>query len=359
MSFAVAYLNSFGLAALLAVAFGLSLRMRLNLHAMNIAVGALFGAAAALAMQNPIPIATGVFVDPRNLFVGLSAAFLGPLGAAASLAIAAPSRIALGGAGVGAGLLAMSIAACAGLLWGYATRERDCAHPRCLLLLGAGVSSSLVATMLLPLETMLSLLLNAGPYIVAFNLIGAVLFGGLMMRERVIAHRFGQLKLQAATDPLTGLLNRRGFERELEPVIVGGESAAVLIFDLDHFKSINDVYGHSAGDEVLVAVASLLKRSLRQQDIVARFGGEEFVVVLPRTDELASQRIAERLQIAISEISVPKSTPLKQISTSVGGFWAETTFDAVTSLRHADRALYRAKKQGRNRTEFSAKVMAA
>ncbi|MDZ4369714.1 MAG: diguanylate cyclase [Afipia sp.] len=354
MDFTTAYLNSFGLAALIAVAFGVSLRLNVHPLLSRAFIGSLFGAAAALAMRNPILITEGVFIDPRNLFVGLSAAFLGPVGALMCFCIAAIYRILMGGLGVSAGLLSMAIAASAGLAWAHLMRNKACTRPQCLLLLGGMISFGLVGTLVLPREAMIALIANAGPYVVGFNLVGAVLFGSLMERERITAHRFGQLKAQATTDPLTGLLNRRGFNSSVARFTGNGRTSAtaILIIDLDHFKSINDTLGHEIGDVVLAQVAEVLKQNVRKKDLVSRFGGEEFVVLLPDTNVAEARDVGERLRLAVGQISLTSHGKDQRVSTSVGGFWTPANFDQLEGLRKADRALYRAKQMGRNRTEF-------
>jgi diguanylate cyclase (GGDEF)-like protein len=181
----------------------------------------------------------------------------------------------------------------------------------------------------------------------------------------LLLHRYlllkQQLQVAAVTDEKTGLLNTAGWHesatREHARVqrrgAVGG--FAVLMIDLDHFKRINDTYGHLTGDDVLAAVAVAISGSVRQGDTVGRFGGEEFVVLLPgigRADVLA---IAERVRVAVGELNVVISTGagtvrVSGLSVSIGVARhpdAGPTLDDV--LRTADAALYRAKEAGRNR----------
>jgi diguanylate cyclase (GGDEF)-like protein len=181
----------------------------------------------------------------------------------------------------------------------------------------------------------------------------------------LLLHRYlllkQQLQVAAVTDEKTGLLNTAGWHesavREHARVqrrgAVGG--FAVLMIDLDHFKRINDTYGHLTGDDVLAAVAVAISGSVRQDDTVGRFGGEEFVVLLPgigRADVLA---IAERVRVAVGELNVVISTGggtvrVSGLSVSIGVARhpdAGPTLDDI--LRSADAALYRAKEAGRNR----------
>jgi diguanylate cyclase len=160
----------------------------------------------------------------------------------------------------------------------------------------------------------------------------------------------------SSRDPLTGLANRRQFEvaleRECDRVARSGESALVLLLDVDHFKRVNDAHGHGAGDLVLQAVARCLQGCVRPMDTVARYGGEEFAVVLPNCAPAFARTVAERVrrQIAALHIPVGAGTEL-QITVSVGGAFAPPWVRSSARLwtERADAQLYRAKAEGRNR----------
>jgi diguanylate cyclase (GGDEF)-like protein len=153
----------------------------------------------------------------------------------------------------------------------------------------------------------------------------------------------------ALTDTLTGLLNRRAlFEHNDAHPLRGDE--AIIAFDLDHFKSINDRFGHAVGDRVLQAFAQTLRNCIRQTDIAARIGGEEFIVLLNGSDLPGIQSLAERVRQAFASITI--DTPEGPVSSTTSSGIAiarpgETEFDAL--LLRADRALYKAKALGRNR----------
>ncbi|NSX53912.1 diguanylate cyclase [Parasulfitobacter algicola] len=167
----------------------------------------------------------------------------------------------------------------------------------------------------------------------------------------------------AITDPLTGLYNRRyampHLERIAERAHTNGKPFALMLLDLDHFKSVNDAYGHAAGDQVLQSVSQCLQENLRAVDLVARIGGEEFMVAMPDTSLEAARGAAKRL------CGVIRSTPVKisgysdpiYTSASIGVAMADWTLnssaDVETVLRHADRALYAAKADGRNQVTIS------
>jgi diguanylate cyclase (GGDEF)-like protein len=188
----------------------------------------------------------------------------------------------------------------------------------------------------------------------------------LVMAPLLVLHRavlVRQLEEVASTDSKTGLLNAAAWHtqaaKELRRAQRGRTSAAVLILDLDHFKSVNDDHGHLAGDEVLSAVASALRAEVREHDLVGRFGGEEFVVLLPElgreldgSGELHA--IAERIRHRISTLSVVVSTPhgsltIAGLSVSVGGAaFPEHGAGLENLMDAADTALYAAKRDGRN-----------
>ena len=164
-----------------------------------------------------------------------------------------------------------------------------------------------------------------------------------------------QLRDQAERDWLTGLYNRRHLDvtlrRMRDDVLHAPLSLAVL--DLDRFKSINDRYGHHAGDRVLARAAALLKDNVRASDIVARAGGEEFVVVMPWTDAADAAACAERLRTAIAGEDWSIIAPGLSITTSIGLVTSPTTSDVDGTFRLADRRLYAAKSAGRNRIDAS------
>jgi len=126
-----------------------------------------------------------------------------------------------------------------------------------------------------------------------------------------------------------------------------------LMIDVDHFKDVNDTYGHLAGDQVLKAIASEMKKIVRDEDILARFGGEEFVVFLHHADVETGYRVAERMRNAIAERSMTLEGEAVTVTVSIGGSLKDAGDPVKRALREADDALYRAKDEGRNRTVFA------
>jgi two-component system, cell cycle response regulator len=160
-----------------------------------------------------------------------------------------------------------------------------------------------------------------------------------------------RLAEQALTDELTGLANRRHgghqLAREIAIGVRQGRELALVRVDVDHFKSINDTHGHQAGDEVLAEVARRLTGAVRGGDELARWGGDEFVAILPGTDKPGAQRAAERLRAAIAAAPVQAAGTSLPVTISVGwAHWAGDTPDDL--LARADQALYAAKDAGRN-----------
>ncbi len=158
------------------------------------------------------------------------------------------------------------------------------------------------------------------------------------------------LEMQGHTDGLTGIGNRRAFDRSLRELwrrhAADQAPLSLLMADLDHFKRINDEFGHPAGDAVLMQTARLLRDCVRHSDIVARFGGEEFAVLLPGADLHAAMQVAEKVRTALQASSWAHRTVTASIGVSAATPQSED--DPATLLARADRALYEAKQNGRN-----------
>jgi diguanylate cyclase (GGDEF)-like protein len=168
------------------------------------------------------------------------------------------------------------------------------------------------------------------------------------------------LAQQARTDPLTGLHNRLKLSEDLERLharsVRYAEDYCVAMCDVDNFKSYNDIYGHQAGDLALRAVAAALAGQARTTDGVYRFGGEEFLLVLPNQSQLGAKALMERALDSVRDLKIAHSgDPLGQLTLSAGisAFTAENRLDAETLLGEADAALYAAKAAGRNRVELA------
>lgn len=176
------------------------------------------------------------------------------------------------------------------------------------------------------------------------------------VRERTqqLSQANAELQHQARSDPLTGLFNRRGFEFQLEFALAlarrSGRPLSVLVIDVDHFKRINDRHGHDAGDQVLRTLASVFRQRLRESDVLARMGGEEFLVLLPDTTADAAMAIAEALRQLLATTPMAHAEP---ITASMGVATLRGAMDtAAAMLRRGDEALYAAKGAGRNNVQL-------
>lgn len=193
-------------------------------------------------------------------------------------------------------------------------------------------------------------------------LLGPEMQAALPPREQPLAYLQGvidglcELSLK---DPLTGLSNRRHFhnvmERTIDIVARSGDPALLLMLDVDHFKNVNDTYGHHAGDMVLQAVGQTLSKCVRPMDTVARYGGEEFAAILPNCHSHYGETVAERIRQAIEKLSIQIAPGVQiGVTISIGGAYAPEWVRSTAALwtERADAQLYNSKSGGRNRTSL-------
>jgi len=181
-------------------------------------------------------------------------------------------------------------------------------------------------------------------------------------REQEVARKIKTLETQAEVDPLTGLLNRRGFEvivrKGYENLKDDPKKPTVVMGDIDFFKRVNDTFGHEAGDKVLQEVAEHLRENVREDDVVARLGGEEFALILNDVPEGSAAQLTESLRARISELDVEWEGTHIPITMSFGIADGDTAKTVKDALAAADRALYAAKKGGRNRVSHVSELSA-
>lgn len=170
----------------------------------------------------------------------------------------------------------------------------------------------------------------------------------------VVSDKIAALKYENAIDPLTGLLNRRGFDERAERVLekLHDWPVTVLVVDIDHFKSVNDMFGHSIGDAVLRTIGTVLKGSLRHGDIGGRLGGEEFALVLRGCDLIAARTLANQLRTSINQTYFEGLSERRSITVSIGIASARDSESVHGLISRADRSLYRAKNAGRDRVDI-------
>lgn len=171
-----------------------------------------------------------------------------------------------------------------------------------------------------------------------------------------LKHIEKELLQQASTDALTSIYNRRYFLKSAELECIRGKRykypISILALDIDYFKSINDSYGHLAGDQALIAFSKCCSQLLRENDLFARIGGEEFSILLPHTDSNTAKKIAARILKAIENIKVPYENDIISFTTSIGiAQSSERHSELQTIMKFSDEALYKAKSSGRNRSD--------
>lgn len=168
-----------------------------------------------------------------------------------------------------------------------------------------------------------------------------------------------ELKRLAETDPMTALFNRRYFQKAAQQAIHDAkekqDKMSIMVIDIDHFKSINDNYGHSMGDDIIIAFAKLLMKHQRDNDIVCRYGGEEFLLLLPGCDSENASKVAERIrQAASEEVIISAQQNVIHYTVSIGVHQLNLSNDTIQSaIDSADKALYRAKSAGRNQVKLT------
>jgi diguanylate cyclase len=171
-----------------------------------------------------------------------------------------------------------------------------------------------------------------------------------------LQHSLEAIRAESLTDPLTGLGNRKYFDRSIgvavQQAFANGQPLSLLMFDIDHFKSFNDSYGHLTGDQVLRLVGMSLKQTIKGQDITARYGGEEFAVVLPNTALRQALTVADHIRRAVMAKELKKKSTgeiLGRVTISVGVSMLKPGDDTDSLIERADACLYAAKRNGRNR----------
>src|SRR3954471_5724702 len=189
-------------------------------------------------------------------------------------------------------------------------------------------------------------------WLLLFGVVAVIALMVAVLRERV-DRLIARLADAARTDALTGLLNRRGFQElmevETERALRSSRPLAIIVGDLDHFKHLNDRFGHAAGDVALRRFAEIATQASRRIDAVARIGGEEFALLLPETEQHAAYLLAERLRRAVKEPGAARDGELPTVSFGVAAFPSHAA-DAAALMHAADQALYAAKAMGRDRS---------
>ena len=350
-------LEAVGLMALLSIAFGRIERSGFREGLKSILFGLLFGISATVTMLSPVQLAPGIIIDGRSILVGMGAAFGGWLSGAIAAIIAVGYRLHLGGSGAEAGALGICLAALLGFTWAKICRCDSRPSTLQLAIAGTFISLQFVSVILLPWPVATGLVAEVYPWLLIASVSGAIVLGKMVQRERGLYQTMTLLKKASEFDVLTDLPNRRFFQEHV-PQIAGkkprpGRNHFIILLDIDHFKSINDKWGHDAGDAALVAFAKVLRGTCRDDDIVVRLGGEEFTVFVADTTLEVVRNLTERILRATRSISVKTANGTFGFTTSAGIASFEVGEAPVSDvLIRADQALYQAKRAGRDQMQL-------
>ncbi|WP_207903842.1 diguanylate cyclase [Martelella mediterranea] len=346
---------SLGLGALVVIGYGIVLRRLGGKRSALYASAIIFSFGALAAMVNPIELQPGIVFDARAVFIALAAPFGGSLAGVAAGMSAAAFRYWGGGDGAVAGMTGIVISTLAGLIFCWLSLKRQTV--KSLLMLGLMTDIMVFSVFVLGFEVAGPLFQNVALPLSLINIGGVVMLGYVLEATRQADDHLRLVEFEAERDPLTNLWNRRALAelgvRMAAPDNTEPKQGCIILFDIDHFKAINDRFGHPRGDLVLLAVARVISTRVRRSDMVVRYGGEEIAVILLGSPVEAACRVAEQVRHLVEEERFEHEGHSFGVTVSAG----LTAFDTMQmplshALDLADRALYKAKNAGRNRVHF-------
>lgn len=349
----IALLHNTGMLALVAIAYGFVLPRLQGLTA-NIVLGALFGLGAALSMLTPVELIPGIHVDSRTTIVMLAGVFGGPVATLIAGGIAATYRLYIGGIGTGPGLAGIGIAMALGVAtYSIVSTVSRTVRFRHIFLLALASPLVSLAGLFLPWSIFSALFAEAGVTVLLARMAGVLFLGFIMLEHQTRIGAEERVRRLAYLDELSGLPNRRSFyshlTREWKRWERYSENFVVVLVDIDHFKMVNDTYGHPAGDLVIQRLARVMQEESRGADLVARTGGEEFGVILPYTTSASGYLVAERIRERAEREVVIADDNRITFTISLGVSADAVGYPSMNKcLSGADRALYEAKHIGRN-----------
>ncbi len=351
-----AILVSVGMIAVANMFFGAFTRQKWTPKQKSVCCGLLFSTCAIMVMANSVVVGGQFYYDARNIFVVIGAAYGGPIAALICTVFVGAFRLFQGGEASVLGATSVAIVGLLAAIWGQ-LMHREYTKPAMapLVVLGMIASLPLLMTPYLPLGLSESDAMSIAMRLAFANIVLVLLFGCLLTRETRLFDKENMLEAEAKTDGLTGLLNRRSFNFDLTRALKAKETVSVLLIDLDHFKKINDQYGHDSGDAVLIECARIFKNAVRASDPVYRVGGEEFAVLL----RYSTPEIAHLIAVSITHAtrrepiwfhnkSIPVTASIAVV-TGIANPQNPIEKDVALLLKQADVALYRAKAAGRDK----------
>lgn len=349
-------LENLGIITLVALSFELVLRSTWTRSIKNVATGVVFAAGAVGSMATPSEVIPNVFFDMRHAFILLAAPLGGWMAVLIVAVISSLFRVWMSGPAAMVGLAGIAVSAVVAVVLPRYVAFSHTPYWR-LGIYGLAASVSVISIFLLPWSAATKALSIAGLPFVIGNLLGVISAGHIVSYQLLRARAERDLVADSQTDSLTGVLNRRGFDEVAAKKFARsketGRPLAVIIADVDHFKQINDKFGHAVGDQVLHSIGTIMTKVTRESDPVSRYGGEEFAIFLSDTDERAALEIGNRLANNVRHHCFASNGTQIPVTISVGIFVMDLGFTGTLrdALQQADSALYRAKKNGRDRVE--------
>ncbi|TCD13493.1 GGDEF domain-containing protein [Oricola cellulosilytica] len=351
---APSFVQGVGIAALTAMSLELALKRCSDKYTEMLVTGLVLAAGLIVSMALPLRFAPGVTYDLGHVFLIIAPTFGGWIATLLTVVVAVAGRIYQGGAGTSAALIGIAVSSCLGIAFALLFKSRDLSA-RKLVAMGLAASVSIFSVFFLPTEIAFEFLEQAGLAMAIANLLGVLIVGSMLTGRRAQLYRERSLTEDTTTDPLTRLHNRRFFEDRgpdfARQALETYGSYAVMVIDVDNFKAINDTFGHARGDVVLRKIADMVKAQTRSTDLVARYGGEEIVVMV--CDSVNIRDLAERIRQSIEGTAVLLGGIPLMVTVSVG-YQIVRSFNITfeDAFERADAALYRAKDNGRNRVEY-------
>ncbi|MGH1368777.1 MAG: diguanylate cyclase [Maritimibacter sp.] len=346
------FVDALALALVLAFVFGVIVQAMRAGRLRNWILGAIFGLGGVLVMMSPVEMANGIFVDLRAVLIVLVAGFVGAEAGIIALVVVSLARLGMGLPDAGWALfvnltIGIAVQMVGAVVCRYVVWPRLGATWQKALALATVPHLFLVVTMnwsiVLGVPGLLDVLL------VKFSVswVGLFVAALVMIREEAQAKTAARLSDWAMRDELTNVLNRRGLNDACFGRL-GVKQFAVICLDMDGFKAVNDAGGHAAGDAVLVEIATALKGAINQTAVLARVGGDEFVVVLPDASQTGAMAEARHLSNIIQSTFEASDNLPAPLTASIGVHWAAGETPLATMMQMADKALYRAKSTGKS-----------
>jgi len=353
---AIGVIRILGITALVVLSYSWVLRTFPKGTAKGAAVGLLFGLGGIASMSDPISFAPGVFYDARTALLVLSYSYGGPIGTLIATGLMLIYRLWLGGMGAISGSTSILLTSFIGFACAMIPGRGWKSWPLRSAAIGLAASASFVTLTMLPSDvTALIIGIPLFTLIIA-NISSVMVLSNFLEREKVRQRLMRVLEHEASVDPLTKLQNRRAFDkaalRAMNDNKLKSIKSAIILIDIDHFKDVNDLWGHEMGDMVLAEVAAIIRRGVRKTDVVVRYGGEEIALLLPNTPLTIAVDYAERIRSQIASAEHRMGNDCISVTVSAGvAVLGVRMYDIDAVMKAADKALYRAKSGGRNRVE--------